>query len=99
MESLPNEIVLIIFSYLKTYDIVYAFYFLTRRYARLIEEFRPFSKSIDLTHVPLPIFNLYHSLLFKSNHISKLNIKNLKLECNMLNKFVLNEINFPQLES
>lgn len=99
MESLPNEIVLIIFSYLKTYDIVYGFYFLKRRYARLIEEYRPFSTSIDLTNAPLSILNLYRSLLFKSNHINKLNIQNLKLECNMLEKFLLNEINYPQLGS
>jgi hypothetical protein len=99
MESLPNEIILIIYSYLKTYDIVYAFYFLKRRYARLIEEFRPFSLSIDLTYAPLPIFNFYRSLLFKSNHINRLIIQNLKLECNMLEKFILNESYFPQLES
>jgi len=99
MESLPNEIVLIIFSYLKTYDIVYAFYFLKRRYARLIEEFRPFSTSIDLTHASVSIFNLYRSLLFKSNHINRSHIQNLKLECNMLENILLNETNFPQLES
>jgi hypothetical protein len=99
MESLPNEIILVIFSYLKTYDIVYSFYFLKRRYARLIEEFRPFSTSIDLTHAPLPIFNLYQSLLFESIHVNQLNIENLKLECYMLDTFHLNEIDFPRLES
>jgi len=99
MESLPNEIVLIVYSYLKTYEIVYAFYFLKRRYARLIEEYRSFSLSIDLTYAPLPIFNFYRSLLFKSNHIDRLIIKTLKLECNMLEKLILNENYFPQLES
>jgi hypothetical protein len=99
MESLPNEIVLIIYSYLKTYDIVYAFYFLTRRYARLIEEYRPFSTSINLTDAPLPIYNLYYSLLFNSYHIDTLKIKHLKLNCNMLRKFVLNDNTFPQLQS
>jgi hypothetical protein len=99
MESLPNEIVLIVFSYLKTYDIVYGFYFLKRRFARLIEEYRPFSTSIDLTHAPLPVLNFYRSLLFKLNSIDRLNIKNLKLECNMLQKFLFNETYFPQLES
>jgi len=99
MESLPNEIVLIIFSYLKTYDIVYAFYFLQRRYARLIEEFRPFSRSIDLTHASQSVFNLYHSLLFQSNHIETFRIEKLKLECHMLDRFSLNDIDFPQLKS
>ncbi len=98
METLPNEIVLIVFSYLKTYDIVYAFYFLKRRYSRLIETFRPFSTSIDLINAPLSVFYLYNSLLFKSYHIDTYNIKNLKIECNMLNKFQLNEKFFPQLE-
>ena len=99
MESLPNEIILIIFSHLKTYDIVYSFYFLKRRYARLIEEFRPFSTSIDLTNASISIFNLYHSLLFQSNHINKCQIEKLKLECHMLNKILINEDSFPQLES
>lgn len=99
MESLPNEIVLIVFSYLKTYDIVYAFYFLKRRYARLIEEFRSFSTSISLTNAPLPIFNLYYSLIFQSHHIDTFKIENLKLECAMLNKFILNAKLFPQLQS
>ncbi len=99
MESLPNEIILIVYSYLRTYDIVYAFYFLQRRYARLIEEFRPFSRSIDLTYASPSIFNLYHSLLFQSNHIEKFRIEKLKLECHMLDKFCLNEIDFPQLRS
>jgi len=99
MESLPNEIILIIFSYLKTYDIVYAFYFLKRRYSRLIEIYRPFSTSIDLINAPQSIFNLYNSLLFESYHIDTYTIKNLKIECNMLTKFELNEKIFPQLES
>lgn len=99
MESLPNEIVLIVFSYLKTYDIVYAFYFLNRRFARLIEKYRSFSTSINLTNAPLPIFKLYHSLLFQSCHIDRLRIENLKLECSMLNKFILNEETFPRLET
>ncbi|CAF3900454.1 unnamed protein product [Rotaria sp. Silwood2] len=99
MESLPNEIVLIVFSYLKTYDIVYAFYFLKRRYARLIEEFRSFLTSINLANAPLPIFNLYYSLIFESYHINKLNVENFKLECNMLNKLIFNEKIFPRLQS
>ncbi|CAF0994377.1 unnamed protein product [Adineta steineri] len=99
MESLPNEIVLIIFSYLKTYDIVYAFYFLKHRYANLIEEFRSFSTTIDLINAPVPIFNLYYSLLFQTYHIDTSYVENLKIECRMLNKFILNEINFPQLQS
>ncbi|CAF3892206.1 unnamed protein product, partial [Rotaria sordida] len=99
MESLPNEIVLIVFSYLKTYDIVYAFYFLKRRYARLIEEFRSFSTSINLINASLPIFNLYYSLIFQSYHINKFNIEKVKIECKMLNKFILNEKIFPRLES
>ncbi|CAF3909958.1 unnamed protein product, partial [Rotaria sp. Silwood1] len=99
MESLPNEIVLIVFRYLKTYDIVYAFYFLKRRYARLIEEFRSFSTLINLTNASLPIFNLYYSLLYQTCHINKLNIESLKIECYMLNKFILNENIFPRLES
>jgi hypothetical protein len=98
MESLPNEIILIVFSYLKTYDIVYGFYFLKRRYARLIETFRPFSSSIDLINAPQSVFNLYYSLLFKSYHIDKYSVKNLKLECKMLDKFILNERFFPQLQ-
>ena len=99
MESLPNEIILIIFSHLKTYDIVYAFYFLKRRYARLIEEYRPFSTSIDLTHASLPIFNLYRSLLFRLNYMNTCEIQKLKLECHMLNKILLNEQMFSRLES
>ena len=99
MESLPNEIILMIFSYLKTYDIVYGFYFLNHRYARLIEEYRPFSRSIDLTHASQAIFNLYRSLLFQSNHIEKIHVEKLKLECHMLDQLALNENEFPQLKS
>lgn len=99
MESLPNEIILMIFSYLKTYDIVYAFYFLNDRYARLIEQFRPFARSIDLTHASQSIFHLYRSLLFQSNYIDKIQVEKLKLECHMLDEFALNEIDFPQLKS
>ena len=99
MESLPNEIILMIFSYLKTYDIVYGFYFLNHRYERLIEEYRPFSRSIDLTHASQAIFNLYRSLLFQSNHIEKIHVEKLKLECHMLDQLALNENEFPQLKS
>lgn len=99
MESLPNEIVLLIFNHLKTYDIVYAFYFLKRRYARLIEEFRPFSNAINLIDAPIPVFNLYSSLLFRTYHIDRSIIQNLKLDCYMLKKFFLNENTFPQLQS
>jgi hypothetical protein len=99
MESLPNEIILIVFNYLKTYDVVYGFYFLKRRYARLIETFRSFSTSIDLINAPIPIFNVYYSLVFESYHIDRLNIENLKIECNMLREIILNENNFPRLQS
>ena len=99
MESLPNEIILMIFSYLKTYDIVYGFYLLNRRFGHLIEEFRPFSRSIDLTHASQAIFYLYRSLLFQSKQIEKCQVEKLKLECHMLEQFVLNENDFPQLKS
>lgn len=99
MESLPNEILLLIFNYLKTSDIVYAFYFLQRRYARLIEEFRPFSTSINLCDVPIPVFNFYSSLLFRTFHIDRSNIQTLKLDCFMLQKYFLNEKTFPKLQT
>ncbi|UJR13719.1 hypothetical protein I4U23_000730 [Adineta vaga] len=99
MESLPNEIVLLIFRYLKTYDIVYAFYFLNHRYACLIEKYRSCSKIIDLINAPTRIYNFYYSLLFQTNHLDRFRIENFKLECYMLHKFPLNETTFPRLQS
>jgi hypothetical protein len=99
MESLPNEIVLLIFNYLKTYDIVYAFYFLQRRYARLITEYRPFSTSINLTDASPSICQLYSSLLFRTYHIDRTRIESLKLDCYMLHKFYLTGNMFPRLQS
>ena len=99
MESLPNEIVLLIFNYLKASDIVCAFFFLKRRYARLIEEFRPFSTSINLTDVSTSVFNLYSSLLFRTYHIDSHSIQNLRLDCSMLQTLSINELSFPRLQS
>jgi hypothetical protein len=99
MESLPNEIVLLVFRYLKTHDVVYAFYFLKRRYARLIEEYQSFSTAIDLINAPTPVFHLYNSLLFESYHIDTAEVENLKIECCMLSRFVLHETIFPRLQS
>ena len=99
MERLPNEIVLMIFNYLKTYDIVYAFYFLNRRYVSLIEEFRPFANSINLTDAPISVVNLYSSLMYRSCQIERSQIETLRLDCYMLRKFSINEQKFPRLQS
>ena len=99
MESLPNEIVLLIFNYLKTSDIVFAFFFLKRRYSRLIEQFRPFSTSINLADASTSVFNLYSSLLFRTYHIDRSVVENLRLDCSMLQKLSVNEQSFPRLQS
>ena len=99
MESLPNEVMLLLFNYLKTYDIVYGFFFLKRRYARLIEQFRPFATSIDLTDASLPVFNLYHSLLSNSHQIDASNVENMKLDCHMMRELMFSEKHFPRLQS
>ena len=99
MESLPNEIVLLIFRYLKTYDVVYAFQFLNQRYSCLIEKYRSSSINIDLISAPTRIYNFYYSLLFESEQFDRTQVQHLKLEGYMLHKFVLNETNFPRLQS
>ena len=99
IESLPNEVLLLLFNYLKTYDIVYAFYFLKRRYARLIEQFRPFATSIDLTDASPAVFNLYHALLFNSQQIEASNIESMKLDCHMMRELMFSEKHFPRLHS
>lgn len=84
---------------MKTYDVVYAFYLLKRRYTRLIEEYRPFSTAIDLIHAPARVFQLYYSLLFRSCHVDTATIEHLKVECRMLSQLELNEPTFPRLQS
>ncbi|CAF1014600.1 unnamed protein product [Adineta ricciae] len=99
MESLPNEIVLLIFRYLKTYDVVYAFQFLNQRYSCLIEKYRSSLINIDLVNAPTRIYDFYYSLLFESEQFDRTQVEHLKLEGYMLHKFVLDESNFPRLQS
>lgn len=99
MESLPNEVVLMVFSYLRRYDVVNSFYRLNSRYARLIEEFQPFSTSIDLIDAPFKVVQLYSTLLFGSRRLDRSQIVSLRVDCYTLKKFSIDQQTFPNLQS
>ena len=97
LESLPNELLLLIFSYLHKFDVLYAFTTLNRRFQQMV---LPYLSDIDLTNKNYPsyrCFRLFYEHILPTNaHY----IRSLKLiGCNQLHLLRPHVRRFVNLES
>ncbi|CAF1247675.1 unnamed protein product [Adineta ricciae] len=80
MESLPDELLLLVFRYLHRFDLLYAFKDLNRRFQQIVE---PYLSNVNLTQADLfyKHFRLFakHILPFQSNSIRSLTVSGLQL--------------------